>query len=46
MIRSKTKNLSNDEHRAIYMALLKKSVNAKLKWGSTKAVANVFSVTM
>ncbi|KAL8107287.1 hypothetical protein AgCh_023913 [Apium graveolens] len=46
MVRSKTKNLSNDDRRAIYIALLKKSVNGKLKWGTTKAVANEFSVTM
>ncbi|XP_074352653.1 uncharacterized protein LOC141691797 [Apium graveolens] len=46
MVRSKTKNLSIDDRRAIYIALLKKSVNGKLKWGTTKAVANEFSVTM
>ena len=38
--------MSNHQCRAIYMALLKKRVNGKLKMGTTKTVANEFSVSM
>ena len=38
------KNLSNDKRHAIYLAMLKRSVNGKIKHGITKGVAAEFGV--
>ncbi|KAK1367812.1 hypothetical protein POM88_033904 [Heracleum sosnowskyi] len=41
----KNRMLSNAERRSIYLALLSKSNNGKLKKGSTKVVAIMFSIS-
>lgn len=43
---STCKNLSNDQRKDIYIALLRRSVNGKLKRDTTKSVAALFSVSM
>lgn len=42
----KIKILSNDQRREIYLALLKKSVDGKLKKDTSRSVASLFSVSM
>lgn len=46
MTKRKLKVLSNDQRHAIYLALLKRSVNGRLKRGTTKAVAVEFTVNI
>ena len=46
MPKKKIFNLSNEIGHAIYLVMLRRSVNGKMKWGTTKAVASEFSVSM
>ncbi|KAK1360341.1 hypothetical protein POM88_044815 [Heracleum sosnowskyi] len=43
---NRVKVLTNTQRQTIYMSLLEKSLNGKLKKGTTKAVALLFSVSM
>ncbi|KAK1396602.1 hypothetical protein POM88_006465 [Heracleum sosnowskyi] len=42
----KLRILTNDHRREIYLALLKKSVDGKLKKGTSRSIASFFSISM